>query len=247
VTSETARRRFTEQVLPHLDDAYSLARWLTGNPTDAEDVAQEACLRALRALEGAPVEHPRAWLLAIVRNTAFTWLAKNRPQMVVLSGGEEEVRARRDAPEEQSAPTPEDALIAKADRESVAAAIEALPLPFKETLVMREINGLSYREFADALGGRIDIVAGNPAPTLVYKRREHLISVTELRADIGDYPATPRRKTTDGYPVVVWRDGARAYAVVSDIAPAELDAFVDVFRQAAAKEQGQMRESGGGG
>ncbi len=158
MTSETARRRFTEQVLPHLDDAFSLARWLTGSATDAEDVAQEACLRALRALESASVEHPRAWLLTIVRNTAFTWLAKNRPQTVVLSGGEEEVRARQGAGGGQSVPTPEDALIAKADRQSVIAAIEALPLPFKETLVMREINGLSYREIAEATGAPIGTV-----------------------------------------------------------------------------------------
>ncbi len=156
MTSEAARRRFTEQVLPHLDDAFSLARWLTGSATDAEDVAQEACVRALRALESASVEHPRAWLLAIVRTTAFTWLSKNRPQAVVLLGGEEEVRAHEGG--EQSAPTPEDALIAKADRQSVVAAIEALPLPFKETLVMREINGLSYREIAEATGAPIGTV-----------------------------------------------------------------------------------------
>ncbi len=156
MTSEAARRRFTEQVLPHLDDAFSLARWLTGSATDAEDVAQEACVRALRALESASVEHPRAWLLAIVRNTAFTWLSKNRPQAVVLLGGEEEVRAHEGG--EQSAPTPEDALIAKADRQSVVAAIEALPLLFKETLVMREINGLSYREIAEATGAPIGTV-----------------------------------------------------------------------------------------
>ncbi len=99
----------------------------------------------------------------------------------------------------------------------------------------------------ELLGGRVDIVAASPAPTLVYKRREHLISVTELRADVGDYPAAPRRKTTEGYPVVVWKDGVRAYAAVSDIAPSELDAFVESFRKAAAKEQGQMQESGGGG
>jgi RNA polymerase sigma-70 factor (ECF subfamily) len=104
VTDETTRRRFTEQVLPHLDDAYSLARWLTGNATDAEDVVQEACLRAMRALEGAPVESPRAWLLAITRNTAFTWLAKNRPHLLVLAGGEEEARAHQGALEEQSPP-----------------------------------------------------------------------------------------------------------------------------------------------
>jgi RNA polymerase sigma factor (sigma-70 family) len=158
MTSEAARRRFTEQVLPHLDDAYSLARWLTGNPTDAEDVVQDACLRALRALDGAPVEHPRAWLLAIIRNTAFTWLAKNRPNAVVLAGGAEEARAHQGALQEQAAPTPEDALIAKADRESVTAAIDALPVAFKEVLVMREINGLSYREIAGTIGAPIGTV-----------------------------------------------------------------------------------------
>jgi RNA polymerase sigma factor (sigma-70 family) len=158
VTSETARRRFTQQLLPHLDDAYSLARWLTGNATDAEDVVQEACLRALKALDGAFVENPRAWLLAIVRNTTFTWLAKNRPHALVLAGGEEEARAQQIDPHELGSPTPEDALIAKADRESVTAAIEALPLVFKETLVMREINGLSYREIAEATGAPIGTV-----------------------------------------------------------------------------------------
>jgi RNA polymerase sigma factor (sigma-70 family) len=158
MTSEAARRRFTEQVLPHLDDAYTLARWLTGNPTDAEDVAQDACMRALRALDGAPVEHPRAWLLAIIRNTAFTWLAKNRPHAMVLAGGAEEAHAHPGALGEQAAPTPEEALIAKADRESVTAAIDVLPIMFKETLVMREINGLSYREIAKATGAPVGTV-----------------------------------------------------------------------------------------
>jgi len=156
VTSETARRRFAQHVLPHLDDAYSLARWLTGDATDAEDVVQEACLRALKALDGASVENPRAWLLAIIRNTTFTWLAKNRPRGVVLSGGEAEARAPIDS--QEPAPTPEEALIAKADGQSVAAAVEALPLLFKETLVMREINGLSYREIAEATGAPIGTV-----------------------------------------------------------------------------------------
>ena len=158
LTDETTRRRFTEQVLPHLDDAYSLARWLTGNTTDAEDVVQEACLRAMRALEGAPVESPRAWLLAIIRNTAFTWLAKNRPHLLVLAGGEEEARAHQGALEEQSPPTPEEALIAKADGNSVTAAINALPIQFREALVMREINGLSYREIAETTGAPIGTI-----------------------------------------------------------------------------------------
>lgn len=97
----------------------------------------------------------------------------------------------------------------------------------------------------DLLGGRVDILSGNPAPTLVYKRREHLISVTELRADVGDYAATPRRKMIEGYPVVVWKDDARAYAAVSDIAPAELDVFVEAFRKTAAQEQGRAPEPEG--
>ena len=82
MTTDSARRRFNEMVLPHLDDAYGLARWLTGNRTDAEDVVQDAYMRALASLETAVVEQPRAWVLTIVRNTTFSWLAKNRPKGV---------------------------------------------------------------------------------------------------------------------------------------------------------------------
>jgi anti-sigma factor RsiW len=87
------------------------------------------------------------------------------------------------------------------------------------------------------LGGRIDIVAGTAAPTLVYKRREHLVSVTELRAYGSEYQATPKHRILEGYPVIVWSDGERGYAVVSDLAPAELDTFVKAFRKAAASER----------
>ncbi len=156
MTSETTRRRFAEMVLPHLDDAYSLARWLAG-ATDAEDIVQDACLRALRALDNsAPVERPRAWMLAIVRNTAYTWLAKNRPGAIVLAGDAEEAQANASA--SSASPSPEAALIEAADHARVAAAIEELPLPFKETLVMREVNGLSYREISEATGVPIGTV-----------------------------------------------------------------------------------------
>jgi RNA polymerase sigma-70 factor (ECF subfamily) len=151
VTSETARRRFHEIVLPHLDDAYALARWLTGNASDAEDVAQDACMRALRALDTAPPEHPRAWLLAITRNTAYSWLAKNRPHALLLVGGAEDAETASGA-QTDPAPSPEAALISAADGAAVSAAIDALPIVFKESLVMREINGLSYREIAEATG-----------------------------------------------------------------------------------------------
>lgn len=157
MTSESARRRFDAIVLPHLDDAYALARWLTGNSSDAEDVAQDACLRALRALDNAPPERPRAWLLAITRNAAYSWLAKNRPRALVLVGGAEDAETAVGA-QIDAAPSAEAALIAAADSAAVSAAIDALPLVFKETLVMREINGLSYRDIAEATGSPVGTV-----------------------------------------------------------------------------------------
>lgn len=151
MASELARRRFAEMVLPHLDEAYALARWLTGNAADAEDVVQDACIRALQALETTSVLRPRPWLLAIVRNMTFTWLAKNRPKMVQAIDDEPEAADGMDAAA-SATPTPEEALIAAADRDRVRAAIAALPHAFRETLVMREINGLSYRDIAEAIG-----------------------------------------------------------------------------------------------
>ncbi|HWM80920.1 MAG TPA: sigma-70 family RNA polymerase sigma factor [Pseudolabrys sp.] len=150
MTSELAQRRFLEVVLPHLDDAYALAKWLTGNATDAEDVVQDACVRALRALETASVERPRPWTLAIVRNVAFTWLAKNRPKMLLVNVEDDADTAAETVG--TAAPTPEEALIAAVDRDRLRAAIAALPHAFRETLVMREINGLSYRDIAETVG-----------------------------------------------------------------------------------------------
>ncbi len=144
--------------MPHLDDAYTLAKWLTGNAADAEDVVQDACLRALQALGSASVERPRAWLLAIVRNTAFTWLAKNRPKALVVVGDETVTTISDAAVGADPPPTLEAVLIAAADEQAVHMAIAALPQSFRETLVMREINGLSYREIGEATGVPIGTV-----------------------------------------------------------------------------------------
>jgi len=132
--------------MPHLDDAYTLARWLSGNGADAEDIVQEACLRALRGLDRYAGGNARAWLLAITRNTTFTWLARNRPKTLVITDDIEPL-----APADGAA-TPEDALIAKAGAAELELAIAALPPPFKETLVLRDINGLSYRDIAEITG-----------------------------------------------------------------------------------------------
>jgi RNA polymerase sigma-70 factor (ECF subfamily) len=157
VNDEQARKGFAEVVLPHLDDAYGLARWLTGNQTDAEDVVQEACIRALASLGAGVVERPRAWVLTIVRNTAFTWLAKNRPRAVMLTDDERflEAAAAKDA---RAQANPEEALIAAAGQADLDSAIEALPRPFREVVVMRDVNGLSYREIASAIGAPVGTV-----------------------------------------------------------------------------------------
>ncbi|WP_026595544.1 sigma-70 family RNA polymerase sigma factor [Methyloferula stellata] len=155
MTGTTAERLFAETVMPHLDDALTLARWLTGNATDAQDVVQEACLRAFKALERGAVENPRAWLLAITRNAAFTWLARNRPKSLVLTADPdmEETTFAGERPE-----TPEEAVIAATDVHRMEEAMAALPQAYRETIVMREINGLAYRDIAELTGVPIGTV-----------------------------------------------------------------------------------------
>jgi RNA polymerase sigma factor (sigma-70 family) len=142
--------RFANVVMPHIDDAYRLAHWLTGNRTDAEDVVQDASLRAFRAIRGFAGGSARAWVLSIVRNTAYSWLRKNRPATVVTVEDLEAVERAHAKPDDSDAETPEAALIAKTDAEQLRAAIAALPTPFRETLVLRDIEGLDYREIAEA-------------------------------------------------------------------------------------------------
>jgi RNA polymerase sigma-70 factor (ECF subfamily) len=158
VTSERTGRRFAEMVLPHLDDAYGLARWLTGNRADAEDVVQEACLKALAAMDTAVIERPRAWVLTIVRNAAFTWLQKNRPKTVLLTDDSELLEAAAAKAPAEAAANPEEALIAAAGEAALESAIEALPHLYREVVVMRDLNGLSYREIAAAIGAPVGTV-----------------------------------------------------------------------------------------
>jgi RNA polymerase sigma-70 factor (ECF subfamily) len=144
---------FDQVVLPHLDAAYNLARWLTRNGHDAEDVVQEAFLRALRFFGGFHGGNARAWLLAIVRNACYDWLRRNRPSEV-SAPIDEEVHSSAVDPD----PTPEDLLIAQAGRHRLRDALEALPVAWREVLVLRELEGLSYREIADVAGIRMGTV-----------------------------------------------------------------------------------------
>jgi RNA polymerase sigma factor (sigma-70 family) len=144
--------RFASVVLPHLADAYALARWLTGSRADAEDVVQEACLRAFRGIGGFAGVNARAWLLTIVRHAAYSWLGKNRSAALVMVDDLEAVEQQQTSGGVALDPapqTPEAALIAKADAARLEAAIAELPVPFRETLVLRDVQGLDYREIAE--------------------------------------------------------------------------------------------------
>jgi RNA polymerase sigma-70 factor (ECF subfamily) len=152
-TAEAAHaRQFRELILPHLDSAYNFARYLSRDPTAAEDIVQEAFLRAFRAFptwRGGP---PKAWLFAIVRNCFLNWAGARtggaRSAVVdegALSEAQSLALANVADPEQE---TPEAALVRRQDVEAIRAVIENLPEPFRETLVLRELEELSYREIA---------------------------------------------------------------------------------------------------
>jgi RNA polymerase sigma-70 factor (ECF subfamily) len=149
VDDATDQDRFAEVFLPHLVDAFRLARWLAGSREDAEDIVQEASLRAFKGIRGFGGGDSRAWALTIVRNTSYSWLTKNRPSAVVLT--EDLDQTARDRVDQSSAMewTPEAALIAKVEAEEIRKAMATLPVPFREVLVLREIHGLDYRAIAE--------------------------------------------------------------------------------------------------
>jgi RNA polymerase sigma factor (sigma-70 family) len=152
LSSEDDQARFASVVLPHLADAYALARWLTGDRADAEDVVQEACLRAFRGIGGFAGTNARAWLLTIVRHAAYTWLGKNRSASLLVVDDLEAVERQQASGASafgQEPQTPEAALIANTDARRLEAAIAELPVPFRETLVLRDVQGLDYREIAE--------------------------------------------------------------------------------------------------
>jgi len=156
----TPRQRFEEVALPYLDAAYNLARWLTRNDADAADVLQEAMLRALTYFDGYRGENGKAWLLTIVRNTCFRWLERNRPAMVTPFSAEveAEVDAVQARPGAEAPPDPEAQLLMKRDAALLNELIGELPPLYREIVVLREMEELSYREIADVLGVPIGTV-----------------------------------------------------------------------------------------
>ena len=152
VQNKDERALFDEVFLPHMAEAYRLAQWLTGNAYDAEDVVQDAALRAFRGIKTFGAVNARAWSLTIVRNTAYSWLMKNRPRAVVFTDDlsfAEQQELEHEGPQGTRMETPEEIALFKADAEDVQHALAQLPAHFREVIVLREMNQLNYRDIAE--------------------------------------------------------------------------------------------------
>jgi RNA polymerase sigma-70 factor, ECF subfamily len=149
---ENETTHFEKTILPHLDAAYNLARWLTGNEHDARDMVQEACLRAFKFFSGFRGGDARSWLLTIVRNTVYSWLQRRHKGEHVFQP-EEEMEKFEDV-----SANPDQMFARNANIEAVRAAIAQLPPEFREAVVLREMENYSYKEIADITGAQIGTV-----------------------------------------------------------------------------------------
>lgn len=166
---KTELARFEQVVLPHLGAAYNLARWLTGNNHDAEDVVQESYLRALKFFGGFRGENSRPWLLTIVRNTCFTWLRQNR--FSEFTELDEQIHGREREPR-----NPESIMLAATHSETVRKAIEALAPEFREVIILREMEELSYKE--------ISAIASIPVGTVMSRLARARSRLQELLSEL---------------------------------------------------------------
>jgi RNA polymerase sigma-70 factor (ECF subfamily) len=135
--------RFEELVMPHLNAAYNLARWLTRDVNDAEDVVQDACVRALKYIGSLNGGGARAWFLTIVRHAFYDWCKRNRPAEIARDDG-----TAIDMAIDPAAVDPEQAFLRNAESKALADAVAALPLAYREVLILREMEELSYKEIA---------------------------------------------------------------------------------------------------
>ena len=163
---ENKLARFEQVVLPHLDAAYNLARWLVRNNADAEDLAQEAFLRAFKFFGGFHGGNSRAWLLTIVRNTCYTWLQQNRAHEPATPF-DEEIHGAQGA-------NPETILLEGADRQTLKQALEELPAEFREVIILRELEGMSYKEIAQV----VDVPVGTVMSRLARARKRLQLRLT---------------------------------------------------------------------
>jgi len=178
IAERRRRSRFESVVLPHLDAAYALARWLTRNDADAADVVQEAMLRAFRYFDSYREGDARSWVLRIVRRTCYSWLERNRPADIVPLEADAELDEEVAAP--AAASNTEALLQNRSDLRRLDTLIEALPAPLREVVVLRELNELGYREIAEVTGVPIGTVMSR-----LHRARSALRRAWEGK-DIGD-------------------------------------------------------------
>lgn len=144
-------QRFEKLVLPHMNSAFNVARWLTHNDQDAQDVVQESYLRAFRFFGGFRGEDARAWLLSIVRNTFYTWHQQNRGHAADTTEFEEDMHSLETGTAEHD-DSPEAMLIRSQSQKRVHKALQGLRLEYREVVVLRELEELSYKEIAAIVG-----------------------------------------------------------------------------------------------
>ena len=168
---ESKQEYFDRVMIPHLSAAYNLARWMTRNEHDAEDVVQEAYLRAFTAVDGFRSDGSgRAWILAIVRNTCLTWLQRNRQKEVATMSNEDlDMKAG-------VSPDLEETLIVTSRRDLVSKALEELPLQHREILILREMEELSYKAIAQVA----DIPLGTVMSRLARARKQLQCHILEM-------------------------------------------------------------------
>jgi len=172
LSEQSKAGRFEEIVLPHLSAAYNLARWLVHNKHDAEDVVQEAYLRAFKSFGGYYGGNSRSWLLTIVRNTCYTWLQNNRVVHVTEPIDDKLDELGLDFAD------PEVLLLQSVDAQIVRGALTELPVEFREVVVLREMEGFSYKEIADV----IDLPLGTVMSRLARgRKRLHALLVQRMR------------------------------------------------------------------
>jgi RNA polymerase sigma-70 factor (ECF subfamily) len=169
MTEQTSNMNFENEILPHLDAAYNLARWLTRDRQDADDLVQEAFLRAVRYFGGFRGGNSRAWLLRIVRNTFYTRVRQTEP--LETTTFEEEIHSKR-----CDSLSPEAVLLQSADHQFLRKALDDLPVKFRELLVLRELEGFSYKEIAEVA----DIPLGTVMSSLSRARDSLRQSLTKL-------------------------------------------------------------------
>jgi RNA polymerase sigma-70 factor (ECF subfamily) len=175
VQQRNDRVLFDEVFLPHLDEAFRLAQWLTGNAADAEDIVQDAALRAFRGIKGFADVNSRAWSLTIVRNTAYSWLMKNRPKAVVFSedlNAADQQQLELENTYADRAQTPEQLVLLKADIENVRQALDKLPAPFREVIILREMHQMNYRD--------IGLIANVPVGTVMSRLARARAQLVEI-------------------------------------------------------------------